>query len=395
MSAVTGGFTLQNNQILSGSGAINGNFTTAAGSQIQPGTNGTIGTLTFNNNLALSGGSLDFDLAAPDSPGAGSDLINLGGVLTASNTTSIVINPLGSLLAGTYKLLGYNSASSVSAANFTATSTINGLLLGLSVGSTELDLIATSINGPIWNSASGGNWSAVPSLNWSSSNSSVPNAQGATANLFGALQTSGTVNLDVPVTLGTLNIQNANASYTIAGSNTLTMDNSGSTALINVLANLGNSHAIQAAVVLNGPTTVTVTDLGSTLAMSGNISGSGALTKAGAGIVLLSGSNTFGGTIVSGGTLQISAIPSALPNAPLSITSGVLDLGGLSPTVGSVGISGGVLQNGTLTATNFSISGGEVTSTAPLVGGSFVVSGGLIDANASLTGGSITISGTP
>ena len=385
VSALTTSFTMQNNQVLSGSGAINGNFATAAGSQIQPGTFGTIGTLTFNNNLTLSGGSLDFDLAAPNSPGVGSDLIS-SGTLTASNATSIVINPLSGFAAGTYKLFGYSNGDGPgSMANISAPAGISGFRFTYSVGSTELDLVATPITGSIWQSGSGGNWSTPG--NWSGSN--VPNAPGATANLFDSLSPSGTVTLDIPVAIGTLVIDNTGASYTIAGTNILTMDDSGSTAIINVLS---NSHAIQAPVFLNSPTTVTVVDPATTFTMSGNIGGTGALTKAGAGIVTLSGSNTFGGTIVSGGTLQIAG-PNALPGNTLSITSGVLDLGAYSLTVGSVGMSGGLLQNGALAATNFLISGGEAASSGTLTGNSFALSGGQIDSGAVLSGGSISISG--
>ncbi|MBZ6078272.1 autotransporter outer membrane beta-barrel domain-containing protein [Microvirga puerhi] len=57
---------------------------------------------------------------------------------------------------------------------------------------------------------------------------------------------------------------------------------------------------------------------------SGNISGSGSLTKAGAGALTLTGTNTYtGGTQVNGGTLVIGA-PDALGSGPVTFGGGVL-----------------------------------------------------------------------
>jgi autotransporter-associated beta strand protein len=51
-----GSLTLFANQSLSGSGTVNGSFATSPGVDIYPGTAGTVGLLTFNNDLDLSGG---------------------------------------------------------------------------------------------------------------------------------------------------------------------------------------------------------------------------------------------------------------------------------------------------------------------------------------------------
>lgn len=57
---------------------------------------------------------------------------------------------------------------------------------------------------------------------------------------------------------------------------------------------------------------------------SGNISGSGSLTKDGAGALTLTGTNTYtGGTLVNGGTLVIAA-PDALGSGPVTFGGGVL-----------------------------------------------------------------------
>jgi autotransporter-associated beta strand protein len=78
-------FTLSTNRSLSGSGTINGSIATASGVSIYPAptlpTVGSVGTLTFNNDLDLSGGgTCYFDLT--NSASGGNDQINVGGTLT-------------------------------------------------------------------------------------------------------------------------------------------------------------------------------------------------------------------------------------------------------------------------------------------------------------------------
>jgi len=75
--------TLPANQSLSGGGTINGSVATSAGVGIYPGTAGTVGTLTFNNDLDLSGGGTGyFDIT--NSAAGGDDLITVGGTLTVN-----------------------------------------------------------------------------------------------------------------------------------------------------------------------------------------------------------------------------------------------------------------------------------------------------------------------
>ena len=77
--------TLSANQSLSGGGTINGSIATSTGVNIYPGTEsptaGTVGTLTFNNDLDLSGGGVCyFDIT--NSASNGDDQITVGGTLT-------------------------------------------------------------------------------------------------------------------------------------------------------------------------------------------------------------------------------------------------------------------------------------------------------------------------
>ena len=388
MSAASG-FQLAANQSLAGFGTVNGSLATQPGSTISGGSGSTVGTLSFNNGLNLGGGTLQFNLGAPGGPGSTSSLLSCGALAAVGgNTTALAFNTLAGFAAGNYELIGFGS-STLSSANLVEPPSIGGMQATYSLTPTALDVTLVNIVGPFWASTTGGSWSVAG--NWSTNPVPAPNGAGSTANLLGALAASDTITLDVPVTIGTLNINNT-ASYTIGatgGTNSLTLDNSGSGATITLLA---GSHAIQAPVVLNSPTTVTVTDVTQSLTVGGSIGGTGSLLMTGPGTLVLTASNSFGGTTLSGGTLQISG-SGTLPNAPLTVNAGVLDLGSSSQVVGPIGITGGVLQNGLLTGGNVAISAGELKPTISLAGSSIAVSGGQIDSGASLSSGSIGISG--
>ena len=120
-----------------------------------------------------------------------------------------------------------------------------------------------------------------------------------------------TVTLDRPLTVGTLELGNFGAAatgYTLSGSgsNTLTLDNSGSAAMI-VVDN--GSHVIDAAVVLAD--NLVVSGSGTlTFGSASNIAGNGkSLTMSGAGgTLILSGSDSYsGGTSVTAGTLILAS----------------------------------------------------------------------------------------
>ncbi|WP_161967245.1 autotransporter-associated beta strand repeat-containing protein [Fimbriiglobus ruber] len=119
--------------------------------------------------------------------------------------------------------------------------------------------------------------------------------------------------------------------------------------------------------------TLTVTGGGS---FAGSITGeTTALTVGGKSQTLtLSGNNTYSGatTIDATDTLQVGSA-TALPSGTNVQANGTLDLGGTSPTIGSLnGAATGVVQNGgTLTVTGGGIFSGNVTgaTTAVTVGG--------------------------
>jgi len=109
------------------------------------------------------------------------------------------------------------------------------------------------------------------------------------------------------------------------------------------------------------------------ISFAGSIQGQKTVVQNGAGTTVLSGSNSYtGGTVVSAGTLvagSSNALGSIL--SPLSVRGGVLDLGGMSRTMGSVTLTAGEISNGSFSATNILVSvasGQQATLSASLTG---------------------------
>lgn len=167
----------------------------------------------------------------------------------------------------------------------------------------------------VWQSTGGGSWTNA--TNWTSPTS--PNAAGVQAVFTSSATTSSTITLDGSQNVGSLTFNNSAAGYTLsAGSGgTLTMNNSGGTG--SQILVIAGSHTITAPVeIADGVLTVTELSHGR-LAISGNISDDNqaeslTLNGDGSGVLVLSGTNTYGGgTIVEEGTLVVTnsaALPS-------------------------------------------------------------------------------------
>jgi len=235
--------------------------------------------------------------------------------------------------------------------------------------------------------------------NWNPT--SVPNAIGASAtfNVSGGTLILGN---DASVTLGTLNVSN-----TVSGSSfqlnvftpnpsPLIFDVSSGNAAINLTGSVAGTNSVAVSSTLNDNLVVTNTaSMGLTL--QGVVSGTGGITKLGAGNLTLNASNSYtGSTVVSAGTLTLGHASNTLSDSGVvTINGGTLDLGSNSDTVGAVTISSGSLSgSGTLTGSSYSLQGGSVA--AKLGAGDISVSGGtttLVSAGRLTSSSSLSISG--
>ena len=222
--------------------------------------------------------------------------------------------------------------------------------------------------GPVsaaWDFNGGGSYN--DNSNWSPAG--APNSAGLTATFGNGV--SNTVNTTPSLTVlidgadvaGSLVFSNTNGTGYILGNDSvsghgITLNNNGTGAAVNVSAN--TPQAILANLTLADNVTFNV-NAGSSLSISGSLSQAGAsrtLTMNGPGTLILGSANTYsGGTMINSGTLMTTA-SGALGSGPLTIngSGSTLDLGNTNQNVGAVSITAGTIQNGTLTATSFTVN---------------------------------------
>ena len=210
-----------------------------------------------------------------------------------------------------------------------------------------------------WNLTGGGTWNNA--ANWSQG--TVPQNAGDNANFGSSITAPSTVTVDSAVTVGTISFSNSTQTYTIGGSQGVTMQSTSGNATIQDLA---GSHTISTPITMASNTDVTVSALGDVLTI-GNIGDGGAnngLNKLGAGTLTTSGTSTYGGaTAVNAGTLLVNSPGSLL--STVTVNSAVL---GGNGTVGGIVLnSSGQLAPGpdintvsTLTTGSLSISPSSV-----------------------------------
>ncbi|WP_416906839.1 MAG: beta strand repeat-containing protein [Polymorphobacter sp.] len=290
---------------VTGSGSIGGTLSTAEGATIAPGN--SPGTLAIGGNLELiSADTLEFELANPAVVGGGvNDLITVGGDLILDGAIDII--PLTGFSFGTYTIITYGG-----------TLTDNGLSLGLlptDVGATvelgtaglvQLDVFFAGVE-QYWDGANTvsnnlidggtGTWSDA-GLNWT-------NLAGDTnlpwADVVAVFTTTG----------GDVTVDGAK---TVAG---LTFEVDG--------YNLSGDE-LQLSVV--NPTLIDVQT--GTTTISNVISGS-AITKGGAGTLVLNGANTYtGDTALNAGAIQLGNA-SALGAGSLAMADGTVLRNGVTP----------------------------------------------------------------
>jgi len=329
---------------------------------------GALGSLTNASAVTInSGATLDLN-NVNEAIGAlaGAGNVTLGAAtLTVSNsaaaTFSGVMSGTGALVklgAGTLTLSGVNT--------FSGGATINAGAISVKA---DNDLGASG--GPV--TLNGGTLTASAAFN--SARRITLGSNGGTLSLSGNVTLSNTISGPGALTkLGSKTLTllgtntylggTTNSAGTVSISSDAQLGDPGGVLTIGA-ATLSTSGSFTSArnVSLNTGTATFTIGTGVTNTLNGIISGPGALTKKGTGVLLLGGSNTYTNTTtVSAGTLRMGANNALSALTPVNITasSATLDLNSYNLTIGSLASSAAgkvTFGSGSLTA------GGNNTST--------------------------------
>jgi fibronectin-binding autotransporter adhesin len=445
-NAATGSTSVASGAVLGGRGVIGGNVSIADGGTLDPGgVDGLPGTLTINGNLSLAGNStLSMQFGEANvAGGTRNDLVNVGGNLTLDGTLNVSVSAGGSFGPGIYRVFNYGGTltdNDLTLGTMPGGSTVS--LQTAVVG--QVNLVNTAGQTlTFWDGAAGpknngqidggnGVWRiGGGSNNWTDSSGAL-NAdytQGSFA-IFSAAP--GTVSVEN----GSGNVfvsgmQFASDGYvitgdalTLSGGQTLVQVGDGSAAGAGYTATIENELAGSAGLVktdlgtlvltgansyaagttVNGGTlqignggatgsitgdianngTLVVNRSGSIM-LDGTISGTGSLAKLGSSVLTLTGTNSYlGGTVVGGGTVQISS------DANLGDVAGMLSLQGGTLQAAASFSSGRNVLLGSTTSNSIDTQGFDVTLNGTIGDGPNNSSGDFVT---KLGSGTLTLTG--
>ncbi|PWU11447.1 MAG: hypothetical protein C5B50_23310 [Verrucomicrobia bacterium] len=339
------------NYTISGTGSIGG-----TGSLVKQGS----GTLTLATANAYLGGSTISAGTLQLGDGASNNGSVVGNIVDSANLT--FANPSAQTYSGVISGGGTLTVSGPGTETLNAVQTFSGALTvsggGLTIGASGL-LGSGTYAANISNS---GNLTFAPvaaqTLSGPIANSgTLTFAAGAGPTVSGAISGNGTLVENGPATLTLSAVNTYSGPTTIASGATLTVSGTGS---------LG-SGAYAANITDNGTFNYTSS---AAEALSGTISGSGALTLNNASAVMtLSGPNTFSGRVtVTAGTLSVNTIAdsvsSALGFGPLTLSGGKLTYtGGANVTTTRAGTISGTASIVDLPAGNLEFNSAVTSGT--------------------------------
>ncbi len=366
---------------VSGYGSLGGGLLVKPRGRVAPGATGTAATLAVGSRLELNAAVLQFDLGA--TPAANSDRLAVTGDLALAGVTRIELSRLaGPPTAGIYPLITYTGAVTGSAANISVTGLAGApAALGLSNGALVLNIASTRAPDALVWRGNAATWDVATSLNWllaSTPDAFVTgdavrfDATGAAAASVSlateVFPTSVTVDAVTNYTFsgsgaigggggltkantGTLTVQTAN---TYTGPTTL---NGGVLSIASVSpagspGPLGAADASATNLVFGGGTlrytgalnystnrsatlataggTIEISTSSASLVWAGDLTGSGVLTKTGAGTLNLAVPNTrSGGTVVKAGTVLLGSFEAnedGLGTGPVTLDGGTLSM---------------------------------------------------------------------
>ncbi len=378
-----GGGTL----VLSGTNTYSGG--TSIGSTLSISSDANLGAST--GGLTIFGGATLATTATLSS--ARNVLINSGATIDVAAGTTTTLSgvvsgtgPLTKVDTGTLVLSGTNTYTGGTAVNGGTLSISSNANLGATTGGLTLN------GGTLATTASLTSGRAI-TLGASGGTVSFLNS-GTTTTLSGPIGGTGPLTVSGPV--------NFNSTLVLSGTNTYsggTIVNGFSTALsISSDANLGatsggltlNNTGLlttatftsNRALTLNGGQELIAPAVGTTLTLSGPVGGNGQLLVGNGGTLVLSGNNTYGSTVISGGTLSISSDANlGASTGPLNFQqNGTLAVTASLTSARSISLIGGgtiSFPNNVALVLSGPIGGtGPLTVTSPnAVGGILVLSG--------------------
>ncbi len=409
-SSTTNGTTTLTLTPTSGTTAITGNYVVAsANAALAVNLGGTTASTAFQD-AANSGKFGNLTLAGTGTNTLGGNLLikliegtTPGTLFAPANGDSFKIlsfTGAGATNSGTFSGANLGAISFGSGQGVVATDglTVFGLTYDNTAVTGGVTLSGATINQ--WAGASGSNFTTLAS--WTGM---VPTsgaiAQFADHPAAGAV----TVNLDANQTVQGLVFNSTTRNYTVStgSANAFTLDNTTNSAAATITdssAGAGN-HTVSVPLTLASNLTATVTDAANTLTLGGAIGEASVgktLTKAGAGTLVLTGTNTYtGATTVSAGTLQLGdgttdgsiLTTSAITNNAalvFNLVGSQTDAMGISGTGALTKTGAGTLVlSGTNTFTSATtINAGSLQLGAGGTTGTLAASGALIN-NANLT----------
>jgi autotransporter-associated beta strand protein len=377
----TSSVTVANNATFGGSGS-DGPTTVSSGGNIQAGYNSagslSLSSLNFAGSATLSVGNIG---------GSSPSILTVTGSngLTTNGAGSIAVN-VGSLAVtstGSYEVVGYSGAIQGTGSSAFVVGTLPARVIGTLVGgNNQIQLDVTAFDYPIWTGSVTNNWDTSTS-NWvlavaGTATTFLPNDNV----LFNDTAGTTTVNIPSNVSPGSVTFSNTSVSYTLTSS-TGTGGITGTTGLLKTgagLLTITNTNSFTGSVMINGGT-ISV----------GSIANSGIASPLGAGssIVFGGGELNYTGTSAStNDTITLNAQGSTIlvPAAQtLSLGGSITGTGGLafnsaailSLTGGLVYSGSTILSNGTLSEASYNTSGATILS-----GSSTLIYSGATTANA-------------
>ena len=292
----------------------------AAGTLDLNGFNESILSLAGAGSVTLGSGTLTVNNTAATTF---SGVMSGTGGLTKAGTNTLTLNGVNTYTGGTTINLGVISiAATTGLGNATNLLTLNGGQLLISATLTSGHLVTLGTNGGVFNTGSktltlAGNISGPGALTKIGSGTLAPT--GTNTYLGGTTNSAGTITINADTRLG-----DAAGPLTFSTNATLT-----TTASFTSTRNI----------FLNQGTATFSCGTGFTNTFNGVISGAGALTQSGSGVMVLGGNNTFTNLLtISKGTVRLGGNERLSDLLPLLITStaATFDLASFTETIGSL-----------------------------------------------------------